>query len=628
MGWLDRWILLILAPMALWILISGLDDLFITAVFFATRRGRFRWPSSEELDACPERRIAILVPLWREQGVIGQMLDRNLAALRYHNYDVFVGVYPNDEPTVQAVTETAARHPRVHMAMASGNGPTSKGDNLNSIFAFLRCFEALRGCHFDVIMTHDAEDLIHPDSLRMINWLSRKYAMVQVPVLALPTGIREFTHGLYCDEFGEYQQKDIPVRQYLGGFLPSNGVGAGFERGALEHLASTRGGRIFDPQCLTEDYENGFGLHALGYPQIFVPLRFSAEGLMATREYFPRGWSAAVRQRSRWVAGIALQGWERHGWRVPWKQIYWFWRDRKGLVGSLLSPLANLVLVYGIGGWLAAGRNPLVWNMARVMPPWLGYCCLSTLEISLVQMAVRMWLSSRIYGWRFAAASPLRLPWGNLVNFVATTRAVAQFLRAHWQKRSLAWMKTDHVYLASGSAAPGQPKLGEVLVRMRSISLGELEDALCACPPDLRLGEYLIARCGLPRERLYQALSTQSGIPLGIPGNLKWSLQATRVLPAEWARRWKVLPYRLVAGQLHVVTSEIPSERMVRELAEISNLELRFRLVLPDHFEALADAYLPAEQPAVSRTVRAAGQRPSAIHFPPPAVIRPLGTGS
>jgi len=603
MAWLDRWILLVLAPMALWILISGLDDLFITVVFFSMRR-RFRWPTAEELDACAERRIAILVPLWLEHGVIGQMLDLNLSRLRYRNCDVFVGVYPNDEPTVRAVAEAAARHPRVHLVVGPRNGPTSKGDNLNSVYAFLQRFEAEHHCRFDVIMTHDAEDLIHPESLRMVNWLSRQYAMVQVPVLALPTPIREFTHGLYCDEFGEYQQKDIPVRQRLGGFLPSNGVGAGFERNALEHLASTRGGRIFDPECLTEDYENGFGLHALGYRQIFVPLRFSPEGVVATREYFPRRWKAAIRQRSRWVAGIALQGWERHGWRAPWKQIYWFWRDRKGLVGSLLTPFANLVLLYGAIGWLAASRNFGSWNLGHAMPFWLSCCCSATLGISAVQLAVRMWLSGRIYVWRFAAAAPLRLPWGNLVNFAATIKAIGQFARARVERRALAWSKTEHVYLPVGTLAPGQPKLGELLVRMRAIGAGELEDALCACPPKMRLGEYLVRKRGLACEQLYQALSRQTGIPLGIPENLRVSREAIRALPADVARQWKVLPYRLTAGQLHVISAETPTERMIRDLRGISRLEIRFRLVLPEQFETLAELYLPRRTKTEGRKAR------------------------
>ena len=78
---------------------------------------------------------------------------------------------------------------------------------------------------------------MHPASLRLINWFSESSDMVQIPVLPLATGA-QWTHGLYCDEFAEYQSKDIPVRQQLGGFLPSNGVGTGFSRNALESLAA------------------------------------------------------------------------------------------------------------------------------------------------------------------------------------------------------------------------------------------------------------------------------------------------------------------------------------------------------------------------------------------------------
>ena len=124
--------------------------------------------------------------------------------------------------------------------------------------------EARHNMRFRIVMMHDAEDLIHPESLRLINWFSRRYAMVQVPVLPLLLPIGEWTHGIYCDEFAEYQHKDIPVRQHLGGFLPSNGVGTGFDRAALERLAATRCGRPFDPACLTEDYETGYLLHSLG----------------------------------------------------------------------------------------------------------------------------------------------------------------------------------------------------------------------------------------------------------------------------------------------------------------------------------------------------------------------------
>ena len=225
-----------LVPLALWILISGLDDLFITLAFLFTRHNPFPWPADCDLDRAPERRIAILVPLWREHRIIGQMIEHNLAAIRYSAYDLFVGAYPNDGATARAVEEAARLHPRVHLVIGPHDGPTSKGDCLNWVYHGMARYESFHGIRYEVVMTHDAEDQVDPDSLRLVSWFSGDYAMVQVPVLALPTPARELTHGLYCDEFAEFQIKDIPVRQRLGGFLPANGVGHGLR--ALRSRAS------------------------------------------------------------------------------------------------------------------------------------------------------------------------------------------------------------------------------------------------------------------------------------------------------------------------------------------------------------------------------------------------------
>jgi adsorption protein B len=432
-----------------WILLSGLDDLYISAVYILSRRRQFPWPDGAALQAKTERRIAVFVPLWHEHQVIGEMLDHNLASIHYADFDIFVGVYPNDLPTVRAVQKAARRHARVHLARCPHNGPTSKGDCLNWIYRQMKEFEQQHGVHFDLVVTQDAEDWIHADSLRLINWFSREYQMVQIPVLPLPTHPADVTHGLYCDEFAEYQSKDIPVRQRLGGFLPSNGVGTGFDRAALERLAAKRRGMMFDPECLTEDYETGFLLHAQGCRQIFVPLRFGASGLVATREYFPRRFRTSVRQRSRWVAGITLQGWQHHGWRVPWRQVYWFWRDRKGLVGNLLSPLANLICVYGTASYLFSMRVGMEWHLGGQVPGWVSGLCGCTLWIAVVQGGVRMKASARVYGWRFALGVPARMLWGNLVNFAATVAALRQFLEARVQRSGLAWRKTEHVYPAA-----------------------------------------------------------------------------------------------------------------------------------------------------------------------------------
>ncbi|HEV2445800.1 MAG TPA: glycosyltransferase, partial [Candidatus Sulfopaludibacter sp.] len=153
----DHWLATCLVPLAVWILISGLDDLFIAVASFVTARKPFPWPDGAQLEAAPQRRLAIFVPLWREHRVIGPMLERNLAAIHYANYDVFVGVYPNDALTARAVAEAAARDPRIHLARLPHDGPTSKGDCLNWIHRRMVEYEALHGGRFEIVVTHDAE---------------------------------------------------------------------------------------------------------------------------------------------------------------------------------------------------------------------------------------------------------------------------------------------------------------------------------------------------------------------------------------------------------------------------------------------------------------------------------------
>src|SRR3954463_13961124 len=95
-----------LAIFAIWILISGLDDLFLDLAFLARWIAqalggvKVRAPTDAELRRAPRQRIAVFVPLWREHNVVRHMIEHNLMANRYEHYDFFIGVYPNDEPTL------------------------------------------------------------------------------------------------------------------------------------------------------------------------------------------------------------------------------------------------------------------------------------------------------------------------------------------------------------------------------------------------------------------------------------------------------------------------------------------------------------------------------------------------
>src|SRR4051812_28126798 len=119
-----------LALFAIWILINGIDDLFLDLAYLwhrlvMARRGRraAASPSRSELDRIARKRIAVFVPLWHEHGVIRRMIEYNLSSLGYDRCEFFVGVYPNDELTVAEVRNLAHRFPIVHLSPCPHDGP-------------------------------------------------------------------------------------------------------------------------------------------------------------------------------------------------------------------------------------------------------------------------------------------------------------------------------------------------------------------------------------------------------------------------------------------------------------------------------------------------------------------------
>src|SRR3546814_513044 len=133
-------------------LVGGIDDLAIDAIFLvriawlrASVMRRYRRARLSDFVVRRDAgRIAIFVAAWDESRVIGAMLATALARIEHPNYRLYVGTYPNDRATIDAVIEVARRDARVRLVIGPHPGPTTKADCLNALWRALLRDEAAR----------------------------------------------------------------------------------------------------------------------------------------------------------------------------------------------------------------------------------------------------------------------------------------------------------------------------------------------------------------------------------------------------------------------------------------------------------------------------------------------------
>src|SRR3546814_12677456 len=113
-------------------------------------------------------RFASFVPAGDEAKVVRATLRRTLAAGEGEDFRLYVGCYPNDADTLLAVSPCVARDPRLRLVIGEGDGPTTKGDNLNRLWAALGEDERAEGQRFAAVLLHDAADHVHPGELALL----------------------------------------------------------------------------------------------------------------------------------------------------------------------------------------------------------------------------------------------------------------------------------------------------------------------------------------------------------------------------------------------------------------------------------------------------------------------------
>ncbi len=384
-------------------------------------------------------RIAIFLPAWDESAVIGPMLRHALRALGDGDWRLYIGVYPNDPATIAAVDAIGSA--RIRMVIGAQPGPTTKADCLNGLWRALLADEQTEGQLAKAIVLHDAEDVIHSAEVRLFDAMIERFDLVQLPVLPLIDRRSRLIAGHYNDEFSESHGKTIVVREMLGAAIPAAGVGCAFARAMLGRIAGARGGQPFDADSLTEDYELGLTVAAMGGRSAFVRMPAVPGGpVVAVRAHFPATLEASVRQKARWMVGIALSGWDRMGWRGGLAERWMRLHDRRALLSALVLLAAYAALVLGAVVWmLAAVAHLALPAISPAMVALLTGCAL----LMLWRLVMRVAFVTRDYGWFEGLCALPRAIVANVIAMMAARRAVGLYRRMR-RDGVVRWDKTAH----------------------------------------------------------------------------------------------------------------------------------------------------------------------------------------
>lgn len=384
---------------------------------------------------------AIFIPTWDEAEVIGDTIAHMLSAWPQRKLTLYVGCYRNDPGTIAAAMQAAQGDCRLRLVIYDRAGPTTKADCLNRLYQALVSDETRSGKRVRMVVFHDAEDMVDPAALPLLDRAMAQADFVQLPVLPLPQQNSRWLGSHYCEEFAEAHGKALPVRDVLTSSVPAAGVGCAAGRAALERLAQSHAGHLpFAAESLTEDYELGITIAQQGGRGQFLRARGEDGELVATRAYFPAQLDHIVRQKTRWVHGIALQGWDRLGWSGNAGEVWMRMRDRRGPLTALVLLMAYLLLALSTLGWAANAMGfGEHMHLSLAVKLLLAVNVFSFIWRGLMRFA----FTAREFGIEEGFRAVLRLPIANIIAIMAGRRALFAYGRSLFG-HGVVWDKTPH----------------------------------------------------------------------------------------------------------------------------------------------------------------------------------------
>ncbi|HHN67482.1 MAG TPA: glycosyltransferase [Thermopetrobacter sp.] len=355
----------------------------------------------------------VLVPLYRETGVLAQLIEA-LSAIDYppDKLDIKLVIERSDDGMRAALAEWALPD-HFEVITVPDIAPRTKPKALNHALAFARG---------DLLTIYDAEDIPAPDQLRLaaarFAAAGDELACLQAKLAWYNTNESVFTRMIAL-EYAAHYDVMLPFLARIGAPLPLGGTSCHFRVRALRRCGA------WDPHNVTEDADLGLRLARAGYRTAVLPSLTLEEACVS--------WRTWRDQRSRWIKGW-LQTWlvhMRHPRRLPVKahltlQVVL----GAGVFAVLLAPWCAVMLAHALLHPAApSGAFGLLLLGLALFLLTVGYGAAVTIVM------VGMYRRGLMALWPWLLFLPLY--W--LLMSVAAWQALAEFL---WRPHH--WRKTGH----------------------------------------------------------------------------------------------------------------------------------------------------------------------------------------
>jgi adsorption protein B len=162
------------------------------------------------------------------------------------------------------------------------------------------------------------------------------------------------------------------------------------------------------------------------------------------------------------VLGIAFQGWEQLGWKGDLLTRYMFFHDRKGIVTSLFSVIAYVVLLnFVLLAVLEKTGHALPASVHfATNGPWIAPLLWVNTFMLVARAGQRVHFVSKLNGPLQGMLSVPRMFVNNMINFYAVCRAWRIYLGHLVSGKPIAWDKTSHTYLSNEALGKVRRRIG------------------------------------------------------------------------------------------------------------------------------------------------------------------------